>query len=71
MLAARPRARRRRPAHLRAGAGRRGRAIEIPRGPNIKPPPEQKPLPETLERPVLIVAPDDISTGDLAPDGAR
>jgi aconitate hydratase len=44
--------------------------IEIPRGPNIKPPPEQKPLPEELELRVLIVAPDDISTGDLSPDGA-
>ncbi len=44
--------------------------IEIPRGPNIKPPPEQKPLPEELEMRVLIVAPDDISTGDLSPDGA-
>ncbi|MGH3094188.1 MAG: aconitase family protein, partial [Gaiellaceae bacterium] len=44
--------------------------IEIPRGPNIKPPPEQKPLPDQLELRVLIVAPDDISTGDLSPDGA-
>ena len=45
-------------------------SIEIPRGPNIKPPPEQKVLPDTLELRVLIVAPDDISTGDLSPDGA-
>ena len=44
--------------------------IEIPRGPNIKPPPEQRPLPDELEMRVLIVAPDDISTGDLSPDGA-
>jgi aconitate hydratase len=44
--------------------------IEIPRGPNIKPPPEQKPLPDELAMRVLIVAPDDISTGDLSPDGA-
>jgi aconitate hydratase len=44
--------------------------IEIPRGPNIKPPPEQKPLPDVLELRILIVAPDDISTGDLSPDGA-
>ena len=48
----------------------RRRSIEIPRGPNIKPPPEQKELPDTLELRVLIVAPDDISTGDLSPDGA-
>src|SRR5919108_1118619 len=44
--------------------------IEVPRGPNIKPPPEQKPLPDDLQLRVLIVAPDDISTGDLSPDGA-
>ena len=44
--------------------------IEIPRGPNIFPPPEQKELPDTLALRVLIVAPDDISTGDLSPDGA-
>jgi aconitate hydratase len=44
--------------------------IQIPRGPNIKPPPEQKALPDELELRVLIVAPDDISTGDLSPDGA-
>src|SRR5438874_7865751 len=46
------------------------RSIEIPRGPNIKPPPEPKELPDVLELRVLIVAPDDISTGDLSPDGA-
>jgi aconitate hydratase len=51
------------PAEEAAGIG-------IPRGPNIKPPPEQKPLPDELEMRVLIVAPDDISTGDLSPDGA-
>ena len=45
-------------------------SIEVPRGPNIKPPPEQKELPDTLVGRVLIVAPDDISTGDLSPDGA-
>jgi aconitate hydratase len=45
-------------------------SIQVPRGPNIKPPPEQKPLPDVLVGRVLIVAPDDISTGDLSPDGA-
>jgi aconitate hydratase len=45
-------------------------SIEVPRGPNIKPPPEQRELPDELELRVLIVAPDDISTGDLSPDGA-
>ena len=44
--------------------------IEVPRGPNIKPPPEQRELPDELALRVLIVAPDDISTGDLSPDGA-
>ena len=44
--------------------------IEIVRGPNIKPPPEQHPLPATLVGRVLIDLPDDVSTGDLAPDGA-
>jgi aconitate hydratase len=53
------------PAPIEEAAG-----IEIPRGPNIKPPPEQKPLPDELQMRVLIVAPDDISTGDLSPDGA-
>ena len=28
------------------------------------------PLPETIEGRVLIVVPDDVSTGDMAPDGA-
>lgn len=46
------------------------RAVVISRGPNIKPPPRQTPLPEALEGEVLIVTGDDISTGDLAPDGA-
>jgi predicted aconitate hydratase len=45
-------------------------SIQISRGPNIKPPPEQKPLPDELRLRVLIVAPDDVSTGDLSPDGA-
>jgi aconitate hydratase len=45
--------------------------IEIPRGPNIKTPPEHEPLPESIEAKVATVQPDDISTGDLAPDGAE
>ena len=44
--------------------------IVVPRGPNIKPPPEQRALPDELELRVLIVAPDDVSTGELSPDGA-
>jgi predicted aconitate hydratase len=46
-------------------------SIEIPRGPNIKAPPEHEPLPESIEAKVATVQPDDISTGDLAPDGAE
>jgi aconitate hydratase len=45
--------------------------IEIPRGPNIKTPPEHEPLPESIEAKVATVQPDDISTGDLAPDGVE
>src|SRR5919205_4032408 len=45
--------------------------IEIPRGPNIKPPPEAPELPDSLEGTVTIVVEDDISTGDLAPDGVE
>ena len=45
-------------------------SIEILRGPNIVPPPEGQPLPETLEGEILIVVGDDVSTGDMAPDGA-
>lgn len=58
-------------AHILAPAPEEEAAtIEVPRGPNIKPPPEQKPLPDVLEHRVLIVAPDDVSTGELSPDGA-
>jgi aconitate hydratase len=45
--------------------------IEIPRGPNIKPPPEAPELPDSLSGTVTIVVEDDISTGDLAPDGVE
>jgi len=47
------------------------RDVEIPRGPNIQPPPAQTQLPESLSGPVLIVVGDDVSTGDLSPDGAE
>lgn len=47
------------------------RGAEIPRGPNIQPPPKQEPLPASLTERVLIVVGDDISTGDLSPDGAE
>ncbi len=46
------------------------RRIEVIRGPNIKPPPEHRAMPPSLSGRILIVVGDDISTGDLAPDGA-
>ncbi len=46
-------------------------AIEIPRGPNIKAPPEHTPLAQSLEARIATVQPDNISTGDLAPDGVE
>src|SRR5689334_1495302 len=45
--------------------------IEIPRGPNIKTPPEHEPMPESISAKVATVQPDNISTGDLAPDGVE
>ncbi len=46
------------------------RFVEIWRGPNQQPPPDIGPLPEDVQGRVLIVLGDDISTGDMAPDGA-
>jgi aconitate hydratase len=46
-------------------------SVQLVRGPNIQPPPLQAPLPETIEGTVLIVLGDDVSTGDLSPDGAE
>ena len=46
------------------------RTVEIVRGPNIVPPPEGRPLPTELEGRVVIAVEDDVSTGDMAPDGA-
>ncbi|OGF68058.1 MAG: aconitate hydratase, partial [Candidatus Fischerbacteria bacterium RBG_13_37_8] len=43
--------------------------IEIVRGRNIKPPPPQIPLSDSLSGKVLIVLGDNISTGSMAPDG--
>ncbi|GAC1322539.1 MAG: aconitate hydratase [Thermoleophilaceae bacterium] len=45
--------------------------IEIPRGPNIKEPPEHRPLAASLKAKIATVQSDDVSTGDLAPDGAE
>src|SRR5829696_6144666 len=46
------------------------RSVEIVRGPYIIPPPEGRPLPEVLEGCITIVVEDDVSTGDMVPDGA-
>jgi aconitate hydratase len=43
--------------------------VEIWRGPNIKPPPIPPDLPAELVGKVLIVLPDNISTGSMSPDG--
>ena len=48
---------------------RRGRS-KLEKGPNIVPPPPVPPLPDEISGRVLIVVPDDVSTGDMAPDGA-
>jgi aconitate hydratase len=45
--------------------------VEVPRGPNIKPPPDHEPLGESLEGRIATVQDDDVSTGDLAPDGVE
>ena len=45
--------------------------IEIPRGPNIKTPPGHTPIEDSIEARIATVQPDDISTGDLAPDGVE
>jgi aconitate hydratase len=44
--------------------------VQLEKGGNIVGPPPVEPLPDSIEARVLIVAPDDVSTGDLAPDGA-
>jgi aconitate hydratase len=45
------------------------KGIDVPRGPNIKRPPRHEPPPDSLTGRVATVQGDDISTGDLAPDG--
>ena len=46
-------------------------AVELEKGPNIKPLPAFEPLPQTLEGPVLIKVGDDISTDEIMPAGAK
>jgi aconitate hydratase len=45
-------------------------AVEIPRPESIVAPPKGEPLAEEIEGRVTIVVEDDVSTGDMAPDGA-
>ena len=46
------------------------RASEVVRGPTLVAPPLPGPCPERVEGRVAIVVGDDVSTGDMAPDGA-
>jgi aconitate hydratase len=48
-----------------------GRAIELEKGPNIRPLPDFDPLPDRLEAPVLLKVGDDISTDEILPAGAK
>jgi len=44
--------------------------IVVVKGPNIQPPPRQTPLQDTVHGEVIIALGDNVSTGDLSPDGA-
>ncbi|GAC1699866.1 MAG: aconitate hydratase [Candidatus Limnocylindrales bacterium] len=44
--------------------------IVVVKGPNIQPPPRQTPLQNLLSGEVIIKLEDNVSTGDLSPDGA-
>lgn len=46
------------------------RTVEVVRGGSILPPPEPQPVAREIKGSVLIVLGDDVSTGDMAPDGA-
>jgi aconitase A len=46
-------------------------AVEVVRGPNIKPLPEGQPLVETIEGEVLLKVGDDITTDHIMPAGAK
>lgn len=47
------------------------KAVEIHRGPNIKPCPASPELPDSLEFPILLKAGDNVSTDDIMPAGAK
>ncbi|MCA9968602.1 MAG: hypothetical protein KC425_00220, partial [Anaerolineales bacterium] len=46
-------------------------AVELAKGPNIKPLPEFDPLPETLSGEVLLALGDDVSTDEIMPAGSQ
>ncbi len=46
-------------------------SVEIVRGPNIKPLPQNDPMPETIDKKVVIKLPDNITTDHIAPAGAK
>jgi aconitate hydratase len=51
------------------GSEEEAESIEIPRGPNIKEPPEHVPMEDSITAKIATIQEDNISTGDLAPDG--
>jgi aconitate hydratase len=53
-----------------AAPGQDRRTVVIERGDNLVPPKRPEMLPDEIDGRVLIVVGDDISTGDMAPDGA-
>jgi aconitate hydratase len=55
---------------IEPAAGDTAARVEIHRGPNIVPPPVPQPVAPSVQTRVLIVLGDDVSTGDMAPDGA-
>jgi aconitate hydratase len=45
--------------------------VEVIRGPNIKPLPLNKPMPDSIKAEVLLKTPDNITTDDIMPAGAK
>jgi aconitate hydratase len=48
-----------------------GSGVEVLRGPNIKPLPEARPVPERIEGEILLVVGDDVTTDHIMPAGAK
>jgi aconitate hydratase len=57
--------------HLFVSPSEHPETVEVLRGPNIKPLPKGRAMPETLEGKVLIRLGDDITTDDIMPAGAH